>query len=165
MVKKKKLDNKDQPLLFHAMKEAEDELLNTEKTEEMFTEIEKTYHCTITRKDKALFYLIATNKYTCEELANKVYPNRKDYKSIRSDFSKGLGHYLKLHFELELEDEYVAITSLVRILKNRGFYFNRSTIEQDEKFVNILGKRYSENFQLEGESISRNIINNQTSSD
>ena len=42
MVKKKKLDNKDQPLLFHAMKEAEDELLNTEKTEEMFTEIEKT---------------------------------------------------------------------------------------------------------------------------
>jgi hypothetical protein len=76
-----------------------------------------------------------------------------------------LGHYLELHFELELEDEYVAITSLVRILKNRGFYFNRSTIEQDEKFVNILGKRYSENFQLEGESISRNIINNQTSSD
>lgn len=163
MAKKKKLDNKDQPLLFHAMKEAEDELLNTEKTEEMFAKIEETYSCTIPPKDKALFYLIATNKYTCEELANKVSPNRKDYRSIRCDLSKGLGDYLKLHFELE--DEYVGITSLVRILKKNGFYFNRSTIEQDEKFVNILGKRYSENLQLEDESISRNIINNQTSSD
>jgi hypothetical protein len=56
----------------------------------------------------------------------------------------------------------LGITSLVRILKVNNFFFMMSDIEKDEQFVNILGKRFSENSQFENPAEKTFSLENQS---
>lgn len=128
-------------LLEKAKQKAEHNLVNCIKSEEMFKKIKETYDCSISEKYQAAYYLAATGNYSAEDLALMLGHKSEN---LNADFNKNLGVHLKSYFELD-DDERVGITSLRRLLFQKGFLFDINDID----LVDILEQRLDENAQAE----------------
>ena len=129
-----------QSLLEQGKQEADHNRVNCTKSEEMFKEIQETYHFSISEKYKAIYYFAATGNYSAEELAEMFGHNSRN---MNADFNKNLAIHLKSYFELD-DDERVGITSLRRFLFKRGYLMDIN----DNESINILDNRLGENVQI-----------------
>jgi len=128
-------------LLDQAKLEAEYNRLNISRSEAVFREIMTIYNFSISLKYQAMYYFASTGNYSAEELA-EIFRHKRN--NINADFNKNLGVHLKNYFELG-DDERVGITSLRRLLFQKGFLLDINDIDS----VNILEQRLDENVQVE----------------
>ena len=134
------------PSLWEDQKQVRNCGLDIPKLETLLEEIEP-----LSDKYNEIVYRAATGLYSADDLAEKF--NHSSGKNLNADFNKNLGSYLKLYLDLD-ESERVGITSLRRILFNKGYL---PDINDDES-VEVLPTRYDENSQLEEPSASDPII-------